>query len=267
MVSIVAIAVVIVAALGYAAHINGGTLDFSETDARIVVSGSMDGEPREQYDIPTIPIGSLILIHEVHDYSSLKVGDVLTFDYVHPVSHESMVVTHRIIDISESGGVYTYTLKGDTAADDPTNGSVQRVTSDSGDILGKVVGVSHWLGVLIQFLSTWTGRILLVLVPCFVLILSEVRNIVRILKGGKEGSTESESPQDTAEPEPVEVQEEKKNGPGIGDRLRSFLQSSSSGVRGIADRIIVRRGYDESAESIEDAGPDGPVFRHREKEE
>lgn len=265
---IAAAAIIIVAVVGYAAHINGGTLDFSETDARIVVSGSMDGEPREQYDIPTIPTGSLILIHEVHDYSSLKVGDVLTFDYVHPVSHESMVVTHRIIDISESDGVFTYTLKGDTAADDPTNGSVQMVTSDSGDILGKVVGVSHWLGVLIQFLSTWTGRILLVLVPCLILIASEVRNIVRILKGGKNGdSPEAEEPEDMEEPEPAEVPKEKENGPGIGDRLHSFSQSLSSGVRGIAGRIIVPRGYDPDSHTSEDAGPDGPVFMHREKEE
>ena len=179
--------VLVVCLTGYAAHLNGGSLDFSDTEAKIVVSGSMDGEPRD-YDIRTIPTGSLIMIHQVPSdpsdfYSSLKVGDVLTFDYIHPVSQESMVVTHRIIAIDESSGAYTYTLKGDSIADDPTNGSVQVIASDSGDVIGKVVGVSHWLGVLAVFVSTWTGKLCLILIPCVILIVSEVRNIVRILKG------------------------------------------------------------------------------------
>ena len=197
-IAIAVLAALIFCSLGYVCHINGDSLDFSNTDAKIVVSGSMDGEPRD-YPIRTIPTGSMVIIHEVPSdsqsfYSSLKVGDVLTFDYRHPVSGESMVVTHRIIDISESSGVYTYTLKGDSIADDPTNGSVQTVTSDSGDVIGKVVGVSHWLGVLAVFLSTWTGKLCLVLIPCVILIVSEARNIVRILRGGD--GDQSEEPAD-----------------------------------------------------------------------
>ncbi len=141
----------------------------------------------------------MVLIHRVPSdsasfYASLKVGDVLTFDYTHPVSKEHMVVTHRIVSISESAGAYTYTLKGDSIADDPTNGSVQTVTSDSGAVIGKVVGVSHALGVLAVFMSTWTGKLCLVLIPCILLIISEVRNIVRILRGGY-----GEEPGDRAE--------------------------------------------------------------------
>lgn len=193
-----AVMVVIGSAVGYAWVQNGNSLDFSETDYKIVISGSMDGEPRDQYDIPTIPVGSMVFIHKVPSgdgaegfYASLEVGDVLTFDYSHPVSHEDMVVTHRIISISESGGVYTYTLKGDSIADDPTNGSVQVVTSTSGDVIGKVVGVAPWLGQLVVFLSTGTGKLCLIIVPCLILILSEAGTIIRILRKGDEpASTE-----------------------------------------------------------------------------
>ena len=116
-------------------------------------------------------------------------GDVLTFDYRHPVSQEEMVVTHRIVDISVSGGTYTFTLQGDTITDDPTNGSVQVVTSDSGDVIGKVVGVSHWLGVLTVFVSHWYGKLVLILIPCAILIASEVWNIVRTLRGDGAGES------------------------------------------------------------------------------
>ncbi len=192
-VAIIVVVAVVIGGLGYVIHINGNSLDFSHTEAKIVVSGSMDGEPRD-YPIKTIPTGSMVIIHGVDGndfYSSLKIGDVLTFDYTHPVSKENMVVTHRIIEIAENNGVYTYTLKGDSIADDPTNGSVQIVTSDSGDVIGKVVGVSHWLGELVVFLSTWTGKLCLIVIPCVLIIAYEICNIIRALRM-KDESKESD---------------------------------------------------------------------------
>ena len=193
---ITTLAVVLVVASGCLLFIydkNGGSMDLSSTDVKIVVSGSMAGEPRIQYNIQTIPVESMVFIRKVPPgddaqsfYSSLKVGDVLTFDYRHPVSKENMVVTHRIISISESEGVYTYTCKGDSIADDPTNGSVQVVTSASGDVIGKVVGVSHALGQAVVFLSTGSGKVCLIVIPCIILIISEIGNIVHILKKGDE---------------------------------------------------------------------------------
>ena len=185
------VAIVAVCALcGYLYDKNGGSLDLSDTQTRIVISGSMDGEPRDQYEIPTIPVGSMVFISETPTdetsrnsfYASLEVGDVVTFNYIHPASHERMVVTHRIIDILSVDDHYTYTLKGDSIADDPTNGSVQVVTSDSGDIIGKVTGVAPWLGQLVVFLSTWEGKVSLILIPCIILIAYEVVNIVRNLR-------------------------------------------------------------------------------------
>lgn len=196
------IAVVAAGALvGYVWDLNGSSLDFSDTQALVVVSGSMDGEPRGQYEIERIPVESLVLVREVPDdpaealsfYGSLKVGDVLTFDYSHPVSGEGMIVTHRIVDISESDGVYTYTLQGDTMADDHANGSVQIVTSSSGDVIGQVVGVSHWIGMLTVFVSHWYGKAVLILIPCLILISCEVRNIVRVIRGGGDGARRDEA--------------------------------------------------------------------------
>ncbi len=46
----------------YLVHLNGNSVDFSDTEARIVISGSMDGESRDQYPIPTIPAGSMVFI-------------------------------------------------------------------------------------------------------------------------------------------------------------------------------------------------------------
>ena len=187
---VLAVAVVSVSAfVGYLWDRNGGSLDFSDTEVMIVISGSMDGEPRTQYEISTIPLGSMVFVRDVPSdpagkegfYSSLRVGDVLTFRYTHPFSHESMVVTHRIVDIAPSPEGYTFTMAGDVMRDDPTNSSVQVVTSQSGDVIGEVTGVSHWLGVLATFMSQWYGKVLFILVPCFLIIALELRSIMERL--------------------------------------------------------------------------------------
>ncbi len=198
----IALAIVVLAVSFSAYYIYDHNDGFgTDTDFKIVVSGSMDGERRTQYEIDTIPLGSLIWIKKVPTdpqtasdfYKNIAIGDVLTFSYTHPISKESMVVTHRVIDILESEGVFTYTLKGDSIDDDPTNGSTQTVTSASGDIIGKVSGVSPWLGQLTIFLSTMEGKIALIAIPCLILVAAEVSNIIRNVRKIREDSDRQQS--------------------------------------------------------------------------
>ena len=162
--------VIIVPVFGYLCHLNGGSANFLDTEVRVVISSSMDGEPREEYEIETIPVGSLVFIHKAPSgmedaygfYKSLKVGDVVTFHYTNPVSRENMVVTHRIVEIANSGGDIKFTMAGDSIRDDPTNSSIQVVYASSGDMIGKVVGVSPELGSLVVYLSSASGKALLI---------------------------------------------------------------------------------------------------------
>ena len=50
-ITLVAVLAIAVSAVWYVADKNGGSLDFSDTEVRVVVSASMDGEPRSGYDI------------------------------------------------------------------------------------------------------------------------------------------------------------------------------------------------------------------------
>lgn len=183
---------------GYAFHLNGNSLDFGDTEVKVVISASMDGEPREEYPIKTVPVKSLVVIHDVPSdesgrngfYASLNVGDILTFYYNNPVSGERMVVTHRIVDIQSTVDTfgemhYTFTLKGDSVADDPTNTSTQTVTSDSGDIIGEVVGVSVVLGNIVIFLSSWFGKFVFIVGLCTVIIISQLHSLYHTLKSEK----------------------------------------------------------------------------------
>ena len=153
----------------YMYHMNGDSLDFTDTEVRVVISGSMDGEPRTEYDIETIPVGSMVFIKEVptepHDkgfYSSLEVGDVVTFHYTHPVSKENMVVTHRIVKVVDTPTDRIFTMAGDSIRDDPTNASEQVITASSGDMIGEVVGVSPVLGDISTYISSAEGKSVLI---------------------------------------------------------------------------------------------------------
>ena len=156
--------------------LNGDSFDFSDTETRVVISGSMDGESRTGYDIETIPLKSLVFIQKVSEegqwydfHKTLDVGDVITFHYMHPVTDADLVITHRIVGVSDSKGDIVFTLMGDVMADDPTNSSVQVVYASSGDIIGKVVGVSPSLGPVVLFLSSVDGKVSII--GCFASIL------------------------------------------------------------------------------------------------
>ena len=161
---------ILVICVGYQLYeLNGDSMDFTDTDVRVVISGSMDGEPRSEYEIDTIPVDSMVFIRLVPDgsdaqefYSSLRIGDVVTFDFRNPVTRENMVVTHRIIEISDYGGDIKFTMAGDVIRDDPTNSATQVVYASSGDMIGKVVGVSPLLGHLSLFLSSAIGKAVLI---------------------------------------------------------------------------------------------------------
>lgn len=181
-----ALLIVVIAAPSYHIyHSNGDSFDFSNTETKVVVSGSMDGKVRSEYDIPTIPLGSMVFIQKpVSDtfYESLSVGDVLTFHYTDPVSKKDMVVTHRIIGVTYTGYDYKYVLAGDAIVDDPSNTSTQTVYSSSGDIVGKVVGVSEPLGSVAVFVSSAAGKAVLIgLFAAIIAVIWAAPAVVRLL--------------------------------------------------------------------------------------
>jgi len=45
-------------------ELNGGSFDFSDSEMRIIITGSMDADP-QPYDIPTIPVNSVVIIRHM----------------------------------------------------------------------------------------------------------------------------------------------------------------------------------------------------------
>ncbi len=170
-----------------------GAVSIGSLQMRVVVSDSMAECPETDvsaYEIGSIRLKSLVFIEQVPEdeqeaeawYSSLKVGDVLTFRYVY-VTQET--ITHRITSITpkESGG-YIIELTGDNKASD-TNTLSQTIDTSVVDspnyIIGKVTGQSYPLGLLVTALKSPVGIICIVIIPSIIIAIFEVIRLVGAL--------------------------------------------------------------------------------------
>lgn len=164
---------------------------------RVVTSDSMaqcDLTDVSGYEIKSIPLNSMIFVELVPEdkeaadkwYSELKVGDVLTFRYVYT---NQVTITHRISYIGEkSTGGYVIELVGDNKSSE--TGLLTQVidtsnTNSPNYVIGKVRTQAYFPGLLVSLLKKPVGMILIVMLPCFIIILLEVLKIVGIYNAEK----------------------------------------------------------------------------------
>jgi len=131
-----AIAIVVLVGAGiYSIYsFNGDSLDLRDREVRLIVSGSMDGEPMG-YPISTIPIDSLIMICHLDqdELDTIAVGDVIAYD------RNGAMIVHRVVEVRDDGSFIT---KGDA------NSSIDPIVYPD-KVIGKVVGVSKITGELV----------------------------------------------------------------------------------------------------------------------
>ena len=171
---------------------------------RVVTSDSMSESEFSDvsaYKIKDIPIRSMVFVKVMPDdpaeadefYRSLEVGDVLTFRYVYTTQ---VTITHRITSITEKDtGGFIIELAGDNKNSE--DGQLTQVIDTSipnntNYVIGKVTGQAYLLGLLMSFLMQPVGIILLIIVPCFIIILLEVLKIVKVLGADKKKREQEE---------------------------------------------------------------------------
>ena len=115
-------------------------------EARIIVTGSMDGDVQE-YPIGSIPAGSVVIIGKEYD---LKIGDVIAFDS--DINGKGVIIVHRIVSIDDC--ILTH-------GDANPETSVEKV--DEEQVIGKVICVIPGLGKTLLFLKDYTTIIAIVL--------------------------------------------------------------------------------------------------------
>lgn len=120
---------------------------------------------------PTFNAGDLIIIRKC-DPETLQVGDIITFHTI--INNEFALNTHRIDEIQEQGGVRNYVTKGDNNA----IADVHMITD--GDIVGKFVTRLAGVGKVLDFLSSSTGFLLVIVLPLLIFFIYQVYHLVTV---------------------------------------------------------------------------------------
>lgn len=170
--SVVIIALALFVLLSVVLTRRGDTPNVLGFSAFRVVSGSMRPELQED---------DLIVIKRVAP-DKIAVGDIISF-YSPDPELRGAVNTHRVTAVTEEGGQYVFTTKGDANVIEDKYG----VRGD--EVLGKVVLVSALLGKLSRLAANPLVFIPLILVPLLAILLT---NLVRTVRLAKEAAQEEE---------------------------------------------------------------------------
>ena len=134
-------------------------------DAYIIVSPSM---------VPTINVEDGIIIQRIEP-EHIKQGDIISFLATESY-YNGKVITHRVIGIEKSSdGKLLFRTKGDH------NNVADSFLVNEENVYGKVIFRIPMLGYIRQFLSTYFGWILCIVIPFLYLILSEVVRVRRMI--------------------------------------------------------------------------------------
>ena len=137
-----------------------------------VMTGSME---------PAVPEDALIVVRRT-ELSEIKPEDIISYYSTDPLLNGS-VNTHRVVSVEQQGESYIFTTKGDA------NAVADHYPALGENVLGKVVFVSYPLGVIVNFLSSPVAFVVLILVPIFIIFMT---NLVRTVSSAKKILKEEE---------------------------------------------------------------------------
>lgn len=173
------ILLIAVAGLVLTTKLSGGEPQVFGYQFKTVLSGSME---------PEFMTGSVIAVEPIEgdERHSLKEGDVITF-----MESENKLITHRIIEVKETGNGAFYTTKGDNNNAPDTNSVLAE------NVVAKYTGFTiPFLGYAVNFAQTQNGAFLL-LIPGLFLVGYSLFTIWQALreldKMNKKHSSEKES--------------------------------------------------------------------------
>lgn len=122
--------------------------------------------------LPTFASGDLIFIRKC-DPATLQEGDIICFHTI--IDNEYALNTHRIQSIESVGDARSYTTVGDN-----NNGIADQHVISDGDIVGKYVGHLAGFGKVMDFLSSSTGFLIVIILPMMLFFIYQIYHLITI---------------------------------------------------------------------------------------
>jgi signal peptidase len=124
---------------------------------------------------PQIHAGDVVFVDDV-DAAAIEEGDVVTFD--RPGGDDR--VTHRVVDVRESGGELLFQTKGDANEE----ADAQLVPAEN--VVGRVAFHVPYLGHVVTLVGSDVGLFSFVVVPTALLVVNELWAFYRAATGESE---------------------------------------------------------------------------------
>jgi signal peptidase len=126
---------------------------------------------------PTFKTGTLLIIKRT-DSGTINVDDIITFRK----KNDTLSTTHRVVEIIDDNNIRQFVTRGDANnVDDP-------IPVSENDILGKVTFFIPLLGYVFGFIRTKQGIILVIVIPAFILMLTQIIQLFKYKKDSKKES-------------------------------------------------------------------------------
>lgn len=125
--------------------------------------------------VPAIPVDSFVLVKQVAP-EEIKKGDIISF-YSNDPQLGGAVNTHRVdsVSVSENGRI-AYITKGDN------NLIEDKYMVYTDDLIGRVIFISHGLGVAVRLLSNPLVFVPLILIPLLFIFISNIKAALGAVK-------------------------------------------------------------------------------------
>lgn len=123
--------------------------------------------------VPNIKVYDVIVDTNVSRPEDIHEGDVITFKSTSSMT-QGMIITHRVVQVKEENGKYSYVTKGDA------NLSPDASPALFENVQGKVLFHIPQLGRVQEFLGTKGGWLLVVVLPALYIIISDIFKIARL---------------------------------------------------------------------------------------
>jgi signal peptidase len=160
------VVVVIAVVVPFAIHAMPGLIGANHSF--VVLSGSME---------PTISPGDVVVVEEVPP-GEIERGDVITYAEGRAGTPPT---THRVVEIRRTEAGPRFVTQGD-ANEEPDPSAIE-----ADRVIGARSLVIPYVGHVIRFANTTTGFLALVIAPLGLLMLSELRSVLREGTGGDDG--------------------------------------------------------------------------------
>ena len=143
--------------------------------AYVIISGSM---------IPNINVNDAVVTLRAKA-PDIKVNDIITF-VSKEIDTRGVPITHRVVGIVETEEGEAYRTKGDA------NLTVDRALIKQSEVLGKVFLTIPKIGYVKTILTSSPGWLAIIVLPCILVIVKDVRKLSRLVKEKKQKELETE---------------------------------------------------------------------------